>query len=107
MKDQDGFPDNDLSCELKQCKKDNCPHHTNADQADFDKDGEGDACELDSDADGDGIFDFKIKKKNGKDGKYNKRVEIVHNSDKVDEQCSMKIGCKRHAWDMFKNMFKL
>ena len=68
MKDQDGFPDEDLSCDLSQCKKDNCPHNTNADQADYDGDGEGDSCDLDSDADGDGISDFKTKKKNGKYG---------------------------------------
>ena len=70
LKDQDGFPDEDLSCDLRQCKKDNCPRNPNADQADFDGDGEGDSCDLDSDADGDGIPDFKPRKKNGKYGKY-------------------------------------
>lgn len=62
LKDQDGFPDKDLSCDLKQCKKDNCPQNTNADQADLDKDGKGDQCDLD--ADGDGILDISSRKKN-------------------------------------------
>ena len=69
LKDQDGFPDADLSCDHSQCQKDNCPRNTNADQADYDKDGEGDSCDLDSDADGDGISDFKPRKENGKYGK--------------------------------------
>ena len=88
LKDQDGFPDDDLSCELSQCKKDNCPHNTNADQEDFDKDGEGDACDLDSDVDGDGISDFNTKKENGKDGKIQK-TSWNYNSDKVDEQSTV------------------
>ena len=66
-KDQDGFPDDDLTCDLRHCKKDNCPRNTNADQADYDGDGEGDSCDLDTD--GDGISDFKPRKKNGKNGK--------------------------------------
>ena len=64
LKDQDGFPDKDLSCDLKQCKKDNCPQNANADQADLDKDGEGDICESDLDADGDGIQAYASKIKN-------------------------------------------
>ena len=76
LKDQDGFPDEDLSCDLRQCKKDNCPRNPNADQADFDKDGEGDSCDLDSDADGDGIPDFKPRKKNGKYGKYSNFISF-------------------------------
>lgn len=51
--DIDGFPDVQLNCSEKECRKDNCPQIKNTDQADLDEDGIGDVC--DEDWDGDGI----------------------------------------------------
>ncbi|GCB74210.1 hypothetical protein scyTo_0003298 [Scyliorhinus torazame] len=52
--DIDGYPDQDLRCPDKSCRKDNCIFVPNSGQEDADGDGSGDAC--DDDADGDGIF---------------------------------------------------
>ncbi|XP_063591723.1 cartilage oligomeric matrix protein-like [Penaeus indicus] len=53
--DLDGYPDTELSCSSKYCRKDNCVNRPNSGQEDADGDGIGDAC--DSDADGDGLLD--------------------------------------------------
>ena len=51
-KDQDGVPDDELDCEAKTCKADNCPEKPNSGQEDTDKDGVGDDCDDDPDNDG-------------------------------------------------------
>ncbi|XP_037794812.1 cartilage oligomeric matrix protein-like isoform X2 [Penaeus monodon] len=51
--DLDGYPDTELGCASKYCRKDNCINRPNSGQEDADGDGLGDAC--DSDADGDGF----------------------------------------------------
>ncbi|XP_063594894.1 cartilage oligomeric matrix protein-like [Penaeus indicus] len=51
--DLDGYPDTELGCSSKYCRKDNCINRPNSGQEDADGDGLGDAC--DSDADGDGF----------------------------------------------------
>ncbi|SYZ79390.1 Hypothetical protein TART1_2243, partial [Trichococcus shcherbakoviae] len=53
--DLDGYPDTELSCSSKYCRKDNCVNRPNSGQEDADGDGIGDAC--DTDADGDGLLD--------------------------------------------------
>lgn len=53
--DSDGIPDEELQCEGKECRKDNCRTFPNAGQEDADGDGLGNAC--DSDDDNDGIID--------------------------------------------------
>ena len=62
MKDQDGIPDEELDCDSRLCKKDNCKDKPNHDQQDEDKDGFGDIC--DDDVDDDGILTIKPKKGN-------------------------------------------
>uniref|UniRef100_UPI00398F299C thrombospondin-4-like n=1 Tax=Pristiophorus japonicus TaxID=55135 RepID=UPI00398F299C len=52
--DIDGYPDQELRCPDKSCRKDNCIFVPNSGQEDADGDGAGNAC--DDDADGDGIF---------------------------------------------------
>ncbi|XP_007890281.1 thrombospondin-4 [Callorhinchus milii] len=52
--DIDGYPDQDLRCHNRDCRKDNCMFVPNSGQEDADGDGAGDAC--DEDADGDGIL---------------------------------------------------
>ncbi|MBN3322731.1 TSP4B protein, partial [Atractosteus spatula] len=51
--DIDGYPDEELKCKDRSCRKDNCVYVPNSGQEDADRDGYGDAC--DDDADGDGI----------------------------------------------------
>lgn len=51
--DKDGFPDVELNCSDKGCRKDNCVYVSNPDQLDADDDDIGDVC--DDDMDGDGI----------------------------------------------------
>ncbi|XP_027036695.1 cartilage oligomeric matrix protein-like isoform X2 [Pocillopora damicornis] len=51
--DLDGFPDIELNCTEKICRKDNCPRIPNLDQKDLDEDGIGDVC--DEDLDGDNV----------------------------------------------------
>ena len=100
-KDQDGFPDDDLSCDRSQCKKDNCPHNTNADQKDYDGDGEGDSCDLDSDADGDGISDFKPRKENGKYGKIkedNIAILLTRSMSLIEEGLNFLRSCIVRWW---------
>lgn len=60
--DLDGFPDTELSCSSKYCRKDNCVNRPNSGQEDADGDGIGDAC--DTDADGDGLLDTSVWKRN-------------------------------------------
>lgn len=55
--DIDGYPDQELRCADKSCRKDNCIFVPNSGQEDADGDGGGDAC--DDDADGDGIFNVQ------------------------------------------------
>ena len=50
--DQDGIPDNDLDCDNRFCKADNCPNNPNSGQEDNDEDGMGDDCDDDPDNDG-------------------------------------------------------
>nr|XP_036856450.1 thrombospondin-4 [Manis javanica] len=52
--DIDSYPDEELPCSARNCKKDNCKYVPNSGQEDADRDGVGDAC--DEDADGDGIL---------------------------------------------------
>ncbi|KAJ8786398.1 hypothetical protein J1605_006373 [Eschrichtius robustus] len=52
--DIDSYPDEELLCSARNCKKDNCKYVPNSGQEDADGDGLGDAC--DEDADGDGIL---------------------------------------------------
>ncbi|KAJ8963403.1 hypothetical protein NQ318_018882, partial [Aromia moschata] len=54
-RDLDSWPDVELPCSDRHCKRDNCPYTPNSGQEDADGDGEGDAC--DRDADGDGVYD--------------------------------------------------
>ncbi|XP_039274396.2 thrombospondin-4-like isoform X2 [Styela clava] len=51
--DLDGYPNEQMPCNVKNCRQDNCPEVPNSGQEDSDLDGLGDAC--DSDADDDGI----------------------------------------------------
>ena len=50
--DLDGFPDESLDCEARECKADNCPDNPNTGQEDADDDGIGDQCDEDPDNDG-------------------------------------------------------
>uniref|UniRef100_H3B6D0 Thrombospondin 4 n=1 Tax=Latimeria chalumnae TaxID=7897 RepID=H3B6D0_LATCH len=52
--DIDGYPDEELKCLSKNCRKDNCIYIPNSGQEDADGDGRGNAC--DDDADGDSIL---------------------------------------------------
>ncbi|CAK8692840.1 unnamed protein product [Clavelina lepadiformis] len=55
--DHDGVPDEEISCEDKSCRQDNCPTVPNSGQEDSDNDEEGDKC--DEDADNDGISNME------------------------------------------------
>ncbi|KAI8514679.1 hypothetical protein Bbelb_072700 [Branchiostoma belcheri] len=50
--DQDGWPDEPVSCLTRWCKQDNCPLEPNSGQEDNDGDTMGDVCDLDDDNDG-------------------------------------------------------
>ncbi|XP_027233998.2 cartilage oligomeric matrix protein isoform X3 [Penaeus vannamei] len=50
--DLDGYPDTELSCSSKYCRKDNCINRPNSGQEDADGDKIGDACDADADGDG-------------------------------------------------------
>ena len=52
LKYKDGIPDEDLDCDSRLCKKDNCKDKPNSDQEDSDEDGSGNVCDEDSDNDG-------------------------------------------------------
>ncbi|XP_078573147.1 uncharacterized protein LOC144859992 [Branchiostoma floridae x Branchiostoma japonicum] len=50
--DQDGWPDEPVSCLTRWCKQDNCPLEPNSGQEDNDGDNKGDVCDQDDDNDG-------------------------------------------------------
>ncbi|CAH1238208.1 THBS3 [Branchiostoma lanceolatum] len=50
--DQDGWPDEHLSCLTRNCAQDNCPQDPNSGQEDNDGDTMGDVCDPDDDNDG-------------------------------------------------------
>eukprot|EP00058_Branchiostoma_floridae_P009585 XP_002595073.1 hypothetical protein BRAFLDRAFT_90183 [Branchiostoma floridae] len=50
--DQDGWPDEPLSCLTRNCAQDNCPNDPNSGQEDNDGDTMGDVCDPDDDNDG-------------------------------------------------------
>ena len=103
--DQDGIPDNDLDCDNRFCKADNCPNNPNSGQEDNDEDGMGDDCDDDPDNDG-AVFKKKTScNQNNTASIYNQYLKCKDSNGCEDENASLLAFLNCFETDNCENMY--